>query len=171
MNGSRMNLNELSAVLSYCPLSGYFTWKSFRGGKARAGSLAGAIDSKGYVQIKINGKLYLAHRLAWFYASGQWPDSHIDHIDRNPKNNAIANLRLCSHAENHQNIDVRSDNSSGVTGVSWIKKSQKWLAYINRNGVRHRIGLFASIDSAVAARLEAKRQIHTFHPKQSGIIL
>jgi hypothetical protein len=164
-----MKINELQDVLSYCPNTGQFTWKMFRGGKARDGTAAGSFDSKGYLQIKINKKLQLAHRLAWFFVHGEWPNGHIDHIDRNPKNNAIKNLRLCSHSENHQNTGVRADNSSGVTGVSWLKRNKKWLAYINKNGVRHRIGLFRDIDSAISARLDAKKQFHTFHPKQAGI--
>lgn len=130
--------------------------------------MAGSLDSKGYVQIKIKGRLYLAHRLAWLYVHGVFPDSHLDHIDRNPKNNAIANLRICSRPENHQNLGLRSNNTSGVTGVSWNKRSGQWLAYINVNGVRHRIGLFSDKSAAVAARLNAKRDLHKFHPIQQG---
>lgn len=162
-----LNVARLRELLSYCPETGIFIWKIWRGGPAVAGSIAGGTDSKGYRQIKLDGRLHLAHRLAWLYVHGEPPTGHLDHIDRNPKNNAISNLRLCTHAENHQNTGIRADSTSGVTGVSFNKPSAKWLAYISKNGRRHRLGLFETIDDAVAARLAAKAQIHTFHPIQA----
>ena len=153
---------DVRELLLYDEVSGQFTWRHTMGGKARAGTVAGSRDSKGYTQIKVNGRLHLAHRLAWLYVHGEWPKGHLDHIDRNQTNNAIGNLRPCSHAENHQNTGVRSDNTSGATGVSFNAKSGKWLAYINVNGKRVRLGLFASLGAAVLARATAKRKHHAF---------
>lgn len=163
-----LTAERLRELLQYCPETGVFLWKIRRGGPAVAGSVAGGTDSKGYRQIRLDMRLHLAHRLAWLYVYDKFPEDHLDHIDRNPKNNAIANLRECTHAENHQNEGVRSNSSSGVTGVSFIKASSKWLAYINKDGRRHRIGLFDSLDGAVAARLNAKEELHTFHPFQEA---
>lgn len=164
-----LNVTKLKECLDYNKETGFFTWKCNKGGSARIGSIAGSIDSKGYVQIRFDGKLYLAHRLAFAFENGELPKLDIDHIDRNPKNNAFSNLRTCKHSENHQNVDLRSDNTSGITGVSYIKQNRKWLAYINKDGKRFRLGLFESKDSAIKARLEAKPLIHTFHPIQ-GIV-
>lgn len=161
-----MNISELKQLLKYDKDTGDFTWLKSVGGLAKSGSIAGSIDSKGYRQIRVNGMLYLAHRLAWLYEYGDFPDAHIDHIDRNPKNNAISNLRLCTHAQNHQNTGVRSDNTSGVTGVSYVNQNRKWLAYINVGGKRLKIGLFKNVEDAIAARLEAKRKYHSFSPHQ-----
>lgn len=164
-----MNIDAAKELLAYDRETGAFTWRVSRGGSAKAGSRAGSIDTRGYLQIKVHGRFIFAHRLAWALEHGAEPDSDIDHIDRNPLNNAIANLRLCTHAENHQNTGLRSDNSSGVTGVSYVKNSGKWLAYINRDGRRVRLGLFENFDDAVAARLKAKAEIHSFHPTQQGV--
>lgn len=130
--------------------------------RIRTRKVAGSKDSKGYTQIKVNGKLFFAHRLAWLYVHGHWPDGHIDHVDRDPQNNSIGNLRVCTHAQNHQNTGRRADNTSGHTGVSFIKNSGKWLAYINTNGIRHRVGLFIAKEDAVAARECAKKTFHKF---------
>jgi hypothetical protein len=161
-----IDLEEAKRLLDYDRETGVFRWAVGRGGLARAGSVAGSTDSKGYRQIRIFGRYQLAHRLAWAFVHGSWPGLHIDHVDRNPQNNAIANLRLCTHAQNHQNTSVRSDSTSGVTGVSYVKRSAKWLAYINREGKRHRLGLFETCEQAIQARLVAKPVVHTFHPIQ-----
>lgn len=159
---------RLRELLHYCPETGVFLWKVWRGGPAVAGSVAGGTDSKGYRQIKLDMRLYLAHRLAWLYVHGEFPSGHLDHVDRNPQNNSIANLRQCTHAENHQNTGVRADNTSGVTGVSFNKESAKWLAYINKGGRKHRLGLFETLEEAVAVRVAAKSEVHTFHPFQQA---
>lgn len=161
-----IDLKKAKSLLDYNQETGVFRWAVDRGGFARAGSIAGNTDSKGYTQIRLERRLVLAHRLAWAFVHGYWPDHNIDHIDRNPKNNSIFNLRACTHAQNHQNTGIRSDNTSGVTGVSYVKRSGKWLAYINRDGVCYRLGLFESMADAVCARLAAKQSIHTFHPTQ-----
>ena len=157
------------SLLDYDQKTGVFTWKISRGGMAKCGSEAGATDSKGYRQIRINKRLYLAHRIAWLMVHGDLPLLHLDHIDRNPSNNAIANLRLCTHAENHQNVGLRVDSTSGVTGVSWLKTSNKWLAYIHANGKRHNLGRFLKFSDAVAARAAAKDKYHAFGA-QHGVV-
>lgn len=158
--------NELISLLDYDRATGEFRWIRSMGGKAKAGSIAGATDSKGYTQIRVSKRLYLAHRLAWLYVYGEWPRKHLDHIDRNPKNNAIGNLRECTHAENHQNVGVRSDSSSGITGVSFSQISGKWLAYITLSGKTIRLGLHETLESAIAARSKAKKKYHTFEAMQ-----
>lgn len=165
-----IDLEKAKKLLNYDQETGVFRWAVGRGGFSRAGSIAGSTDSKGYRQIKIDGRLFLAHRLAWAFVHGGFPNGHIDHIDRNPQNNTIKNLRLCTHAQNHQNTSVRADSTSGVTGVSYVKRSAKWVAYINLEGKRHRLGLFDSIDQAIKARLEAKPVVHTFHQVQSSFL-
>ena len=158
--------SRVLSLLDFDEIEGVFRWKQWMGGTAKKGSISGAIDSKGYRQIRIDGRLYLAHRIVWLITHGEWPDHHIDHIDRNPLNITPSNLRKCTHAQNHQNVGVRSDNSSGVTGVSFLKKSGRWLAYININRKRIRIGEFEDFEDAVKARLEAKKEVHLYSPNQ-----
>jgi len=152
----------LKHLLTYCESTGDFTWNVTRGGQAKVGSIAGSLDSKGYRQIKISGKLIFAHRLAWLYVYGEFPKLDLDHIDRNPLNNSISNLRECTHAENHQNINLRKTNTSGHCGVFQVRKSKKWIAFINVNKKRISLGTFQTIDEAIIARSEGKKKYHAF---------
>jgi len=76
----------------------------------------------------------------------------VDHKDRNGLNNNIDNLRDLSHSLNHLNADVRSDNTSGHTGVRWNKKAKKWIARIHHQGKEHHLGCFDTIEEAIKAR-------------------
>jgi hypothetical protein len=118
---------QLKKLLAYCPATGDFTWL-VGAGRCKAGSKAGCLKSNSYVHITINGKLYLAHRLAWLYTHGEWPADMVDHIDRNPSNNGISNLRECSRSDNMRNVGLRVDNSSGFRGVSWNNQLGKFHA-------------------------------------------
>jgi len=88
-----LNHKDLLARLDYDPISGHFTWiRSTRNHKL-IDKVAGCVDkSKGYRELRIDGVKYLAHRLAWFYMTGSFPDLQIDHLDRERDNNAWSNL-------------------------------------------------------------------------------
>jgi hypothetical protein len=123
-----------------------------------AGREAGTrLDERGYIQIHVIGKLYLAHRLAWLHTTGEWPKAEIDHKDRKPGNNRISNLREASHSQNHANRG-RVPNSSGVRGVSWCKRDRNWLAQIKLGGKAYRLGQFATIAEARAVYVAAKQK-------------
>ncbi|RBP03802.1 HNH endonuclease [Roseiarcus fermentans] len=144
-------LDRLREVLAYDPATGSWTWLVTNSNRARAGSLAGwAAD--GYVNIKVDGRVYRAHVLAWFYMTGSWPETHVDHRDRDRSNNRWRNLREATHSQNLSNCKVRKDNASGARGVSWDVGHGKWRAYGNVDGKRHNIGYFEKKDDAVAAR-------------------
>ena len=118
----------------------------------RAGDQAGAVDARnGYSRIHINGRLYLAHRIAWLYVNGEWPADEIDHIDMNRSNNRISNLREATKGENMRNKRAYSNSKTGVKGVHWHKQHRKYAATINRDGKAKHIGLFATVKDAAAA--------------------
>lgn len=81
-----------------------------------------------------------------------------DHIDRNELNNRKSNLRPCSNTENAQNKSMYKNNTSGITGVSWHNKNQKWVASIRINGKQTYIGSFISKRDAMIARLKAEKK-------------
>lgn len=157
--------NELTAqrareLLDYDPETGEFRWKVTRGGVTR-GSIAGYIDPDGYRHIRIAGYLYLAHRLAWLITHGSWPTLEIDHRNVKPGDDRIKNLREATRAQNHQNIGVRSDNTSGYKGVSFDRINRKWVARIRVTGGRYKnLGRFPFPDQAHAAYIEAARDLH-----------
>lgn len=106
----------------------------------------------GHLIISYEGKDYLAHRLAWFIYYGKWPEQTLDHINGNPKDNRIENLRDVTHNENMRNCKKRVDNSSGVTGVYLHKPSGKWQARGYLNGKAKSLGLFDDKELAINER-------------------
>ena len=166
MDGKRRargpNLHRVRELLDYNPETGLFTWKVDRGSRRLKGCPAGTTDSKGYIQIKLDDRLYLAHRLAWLVTYGVWVESDIDHADRDRSNNRVNNLRLCSVSENQQNRGAQINNTSGFPGVSYKTATGKWQSYITVNGRRHHLGSHAEKVDAIQARQAAQAQMHPF---------
>ena len=101
--------------------------------------------------------MYRSHRVIYFLCTGIDPEEKIvDHIDTNPLNNKISNLRLATHKQNQDNRKKSKNNSSGVTGVIWVKLSKKWRAEIYKDRSRIYLGLFDNKDEAVAVRIAAE---------------
>lgn len=145
-------------LLSYDPETGQFTWKVDQG-KAKTGSLAGALNPRGYVSIGWGKKHYSAHRLAWYFVYGRWPRQHIDHINGNPRDNRISNLREATPAQNSANrIRNRNKSESAWKGVHKSSKN-RWRAQIQVRGSVHYLGSFDS-ELAAAAAYEAAALIH-----------
>ena len=130
--------DELIKVLEYNSTTGIFIWKENR--KAvHKGDIAGHIKNSGYVEIRVGGTTYLAHRLAWLYFYKKWPDNEIDHIDRNPTNNSISNLRDVTLTENNQNQRKPHKSNNATVGkiealVVLIEFADR-SAYFSRNEV------------------------------------
>lgn len=156
--------SRLKQLLHYDPDTGVFTWLANRGRKAKTGGMAGSINTCGHRQIKIGGRAYMAHRLAWLYVHGAWPKDQTDHINGVRDDNRIANLREATQSENNQNVAMYSNNTSGFIGVSWFPATMKWKAQIKVNGGVKHIGYFDMPEAAHAAYLAAKAELHTFNP-------
>lgn len=146
---------RLKELLRYDPEAGIFYWLE-RPGCRRfntrfAGKVAGT-PFEGYVKIVLDEEQHLAHRLAWLYVNGEWPARGLDHRDRVRSHNRLRNLREATHHQNAGNQSVRSNNTSGVVGVSWHVASGKWCARIAPYGKSIYLGVFTSMDEATAAR-------------------
>jgi hypothetical protein len=128
-----------------------------------AGKPALAANDRGYLVGEIFTQWQAAHRVAWAIYYGRWPNGHIDHINQQRNDNRISNLRDVTQAENSQNKRMHKNNKSGVIGVSWYPSTKKWAADIGINGKRTRLGYFASIEEAAAARKVAEHK-YGFHP-------
>lgn len=157
---------EVRALLDYDPETGVFTWRRRpqpRGPKV--GTVAGCVSSNGYWQVRVLGRYYRAHRLAWLYVHGRWPPADLDHRDGDRLNNAIANLREVSRSENMQNQAKQGRRtSSRYLGVAWHKQVGRWVAYIKLNRKRRHLGCFDTQEEAYAAYLAAKAQLHPAQP-------
>jgi hypothetical protein len=150
----KLTQNKLKEILNYDNDNGIFTWKINPARNVNCGDIAGSLTVLGYIHITINKKTYKAHRLAWLYVYGKWPDKNIDHINRNRSDNKICNLREVNVSENGWNVGIASDNTSGYKGVYWRKDDKKWAARIQVNGKRKYLGGFEnSIQAANAYRI------------------
>ncbi len=148
---------ELMNLLHYDAVTGAFTWKVSRGGKARTGAIAGSLDTRGYRSIEINHKAYKAHRLAWFYQTGNWPVSELDHINRNRDDNRWDNLRLATRSQNMMNAQHHQPSSCG-TGIT--RRNRGYQARISIDGKRLTLGTFKTNTEAVAAYAAAADKLH-----------
>lgn len=169
-------INELTKAVDCDPETGRLTWKrrdpaSFIGPENRTrawnstypGKRAFACrNPKGYLGGAYQARPLLAHRVVWALTYGYWP-KNIDHINGNPSDNRICNLREATPGENARNCKIHARNDTGVAGVSWNKAQRKYRAFIQSNWVRHYLGIFDRLEDAAAARKEAEQRLG-FHP-------
>ena len=158
---------RLKELLHYNPDTGIFTWLELACRKMPAGSIAGCKNCHGYVQIKVIGRQYPAHRLAWFYVYGEFPEDQLDHINHDGIDNRIGNLRLATDLMNKKNFPKAKNNSSGFTGVHWNKAERKWRAQIMIHKKNIHLGTFDRKGDAIKARKAAniKYGFHENHGK------
>ena len=158
-----MTKEELDKLFSYNKDTGELLWKVSKG-SIKAGAVAGCTtNSKGYVQILINRKSYKAHRLIWVIMTGTEPVNQIDHIDHNRANNKWNNLREVTRKENMLNLTKKSHNTSGFTGVTYIKRNNKWAATIFYQGKRYHLDYYDDKEDAIKSRMLANIK-YGFHP-------
>jgi len=122
--------------------TGVFTWAKDVSITGRKGKIAGTIGKRGYVTICIHRVFYKAHNLAWLYVYGKNPEFEIDHINHNKSDNRISNLRDVTPYENKKNKPISKNNASGINGVSFHHKTQKWRVRINDKKISSQKELF-----------------------------
>ena len=164
-----MDIDTLQEALEYMPETGLFFWKKrpeshFRNSHCMnkwnsryAGKQAGTIFTPARfsdykrVKIVVKNRPIMAHQIAWTFVHGDIPFGlFVDHIDGDATNNAIANLRLVTHSENHRNRRIQSNNSSGTPGVRMHRG--KWCARVKINGKEKHLGSFQTKEEAIAER-------------------
>jgi len=155
----REEFEAIMEQLEYDAQTGIFRWKKSKG-RASSGSVAGYARPNRYVSIKVNGKQYSGHRLAWIISYGVDPELEIDHINNDPHDNRLSNLRLATREQNSFNTPIGRRNKSGVKGVYFDKNENKWAAEITTNGRRILVGRFKSIELAEAAIKEKRLDLH-----------
>ena len=165
----KMNINYINEALLYNKKTGIFAWKkrplhhfknehgmniwNSRYPNKQAGTIYTPTKGSNYKRVKIviSNKPIMAHQAAWMIANGNIPIGlFIDHIDGDATNNAIDNLRLVTHSENHRNRHIQSNNTSGMPGVR--KQLNKWSARIKIQGKEKHLGSFETFEEASNAR-------------------
>ena len=154
--------------LQYDEATGSFIWRSRqvlrrddkRWNTRYAGQVAGSPNRDGYIQIKIDRRLYGAHRLAWLFCHDEWPSLEVDHRNGNRADNRIANLRLATRTQQMANLKRPITNTSGLKGASFNKKLGRWSSYIQDGGKCRHLGYFHSAADAHKAYCAAADALH-----------
>jgi hypothetical protein len=159
----QINQSELKSLLYYDPEAGYFMWLvGFR--TRKVGDIAGCRrKDTGYVVIKIHGKSYFAHRLAYLYMTGAFPPDTTDHRFGEKDDNRWEMIRPATNGQNRQNIRQATRlNKSGLIGAHWNSAAERWQSSIGINGKRVFLGYFANAVDANRAYLAAKQALHPY---------
>ena len=179
-----LDVAKLKECLHYDEMTGIFTWlnrpeahfssirKAEYVNRRYSGKRAGKINAHGYREIKIFGRYYREHRLAWMYVNGSLPCDEIDHINHSKTDNRIQNLRVVSPGENSRNRPAQSNNSSGCTGVYFDQKTGLWIPRIWVNRKQIRLGCYKSKEAAIQRRKSAEIEygFHKNHGKQPVVV-
>ncbi len=150
---------------NYEPDTGKLFWRISNSHRALAGAEVTSINGKGYLCVGFNGRDYKVHRIVWDMHNPLdklMPGDEVDHIDHDKLNNRLSNQRKVSRKVNSHNQRKRATNTSGVNGVYFDKRRQKWIAQITTDGWKRSLGSFSSIEEAAAAR-KAEDIKHGFH--------
>ncbi len=151
--------SRLKELLTYNKNTGTIRWKPTATKKMR-GKVAGKVSKFGYREIGIDGKVYLAQKLVWFFVYGVLPSHSLDHRNRNRDDNRIENLRPATTAQNQQNCSKHKDNKSGYKGVTVRKGLKKpYRAAVQTGGKMHHVGYFATAKEASDAYLVKAREL------------
>lgn len=147
---------RLREVLRYDPDTGEFCWAKTLSSRRLIGQKAGCLDkSTGYIRIRVDDKLYHAHRLAFKYMTGRWPVPQCDHIDLNKSNNKWVNLREATASQNLHNIKTFCTNTTGFKGVH--KRYGKFAARIDIGTRTVSLGIFETAEEAHQAYCAAAK--------------
>lgn len=158
---------RVEEFLSYSPETGELYWTADCG-NVKAGSPAGCRNALGYLVVRFNRKLFLAHRIAWRLHYGKWPDTGLDHINGDRADNRACNLREVSQRENLKNSKRYSSNKTGCTGVSWSKPNKKYAVRIKSVEKYLHLGLYEDFFEACCARKSAEIK-HNYHPNHGRV--
>ena len=166
MGVESLTQEELKRYLRYEPESGLFVRLIATNNTAKVGDITGRPNADGYIKMTLSGATHVAHRLAFLWMTGRYPDhfEQVDHINGVRSDNRWSNLRLVTHQQNQHNRHW-ADSSEGRTskhlGVSFKQKGRRrWEASIRVGRRLLYIGRFATEEEAAAAYLDAKRIHH-----------
>lgn len=148
---------ELLEMLEY--RNGELYWKKPNTNRLKPGDKAGSMSNSGYHHTMVKGKLLKTHRLIFLMFNGYLPEC-VDHINNNPADNRIENLRAATKAENCRNSRKQSDNKSGTKNVHWHGQAKMWRVQLTVDRKILRIGMFKDKELAELVAYEAREKFH-----------
>lgn len=150
-NKPDLTAEYLRAVIHYDPEAGTFT-------RRETGEECTSGHGAGYRTVSVAGRLYLAHRIAWLYVKGVWPDGQLDHRDRDRANNRFKNLRPATNQQNCWNMGPQRNNTTGVRGVHRESRTGKYCATMRIEGKTRYLGRFETLEAAAQAYRAAEKE-------------
>ena len=166
----KTSIEDMKKMVSYNPETGEFI--RIKGRVDHVGKPAGGCadgNGQGYLRIRIKGEMIKAHRLAFAYMTGKFPETDIDHINGDIQDNRWYNLRAVDRTGNGKNQKLYQTNSSGYPGVVWQSRFQKWRVQTGSAENRKYHGTFTCKLDAIAARMRAERELN-YHENHGRII-
>ena len=156
----------------YNEKTGDLVWKKTKNSRGVKGAVAGAVDTSfdaPRLVLKLDKKKHHVSRVIWCMIHGDIDDGmYIDHINGNPLDNRLSNLRLTTPSENARNRKISSLNTSGVTGVQKKSRGKPWRAQIWRDGKFCHLGVYDTKEEAIAARVGAEKALgYLSHKRKS----
>lgn len=147
---------------------GNLIWKNPLSNRCEAGDIVGYLEKDGYRRVWIDGEKHYFHRLIYQFHNGELSSGFVvDHIDNNKSNNRIENLRVSTPKGNSQKRKQQSNNTSGLSWVSWNKNAKKWQAdYTDENGKSKNLGYFTNKYHAYHIAAEATSRIKGSNHKE-----
>jgi hypothetical protein len=124
----------------------HLIWKVRTSNRTFVGRRVTSTTAQGYVQVRLDGHVMLAHRVIWAIVHGEWPAVYVDHSNGDRTDNRVENLRLATQTENNANSRLRRDSSIGLKGVTRGKK--RFVGQICCNGERIHLGTFDTPEAA-----------------------
>ena len=166
MSQLTLTQKRLKQLTCYDPDTGIFTWRVYRNVNAKVGGRCGTVASSDlYRWMFIDDIKYKSARLVFLYMKGRFPSGHTDHINHIRTDDRWCNLRVVTQQENNKNKKMHANNTSGVMGVYWNKRENRWGAFIGVNKKKIHLGYYSSIDKAISSRkaAEIKYGFHKNH--------
>jgi len=148
---------EIHYFIDYDPTTGICRWKNPLSPRVHKGDIIGCANKSGHLRIVLNNQHYLLHRIIWLYYYGVFPTYNLDHINQNPSDNRIDNLREATKQCNARNCPNPKNNTSGVKGVVWNKANNNWRVGMHVNWKHINLGSYKVFDDAVCARLAGEQ--------------
>ena len=157
-----ISFEKLDSLFEYLPETGQLKRKVTVSPNAVVGSIAGVVNSNGYVKVGVENKVYAAHMIVWTLVKGVWPTTIIDHVNGVKSDNREDNLREADTVRNAYNQVKPRNNKSGYRGVyldTTRNSAKQWKASCSVNGKRSTIGYFLTAQLAHEALVKF-RELH-----------
>lgn len=158
---NQIPIDELRQLLRYDAGTGKLFWREGLKNNSYAGREAfTALSEDGRRIGSINRKMFKAHRVCFALAHGRWPRGMVDHVDGDPSNNRLSNLREATHSQNNANRKPKPGSASRYLGVSFDKRGRRWKGQVYKDNKNYNTPRRLCETAAALDRDRLARKLH-----------